>query len=154
MPLDNKLNILQLAALDPGLIRENVGVNREEVWRNYQKQANKSVARAENEYAEGNLVLFKRTNGEYSKMNPLDVGPYRVVKKYGPVNYGIEDPATNKSKIVHHDLLKPALFKQDANWFPGATSDYPHAPLSSRLFLPAGGEPPAQVENIFCVTRI
>ena len=54
-------------------------------------------------------------------MNPLDVSPYRGVKKYGPVNYGIEDPATKKSKIVHHDLLKPALSKQDANWFPGAT---------------------------------
>ena len=76
MPLDNKLNIPQQAALDPGLIRENVGVNREEARRNYQKQANKSVTRAENEYAEGDLVLFKRTQGEYLKMNPLDVGPY------------------------------------------------------------------------------
>ena len=75
MPLDNKLNIPQLAALDPGLIRENVGANREETRRNYQKQANKSVTRTENEYAEGDLVLFKRTHGEYPKMNPLDVGP-------------------------------------------------------------------------------
>ena len=98
MPLDNKLNIPQLAALDPGLIRENVEANREEAWRNYQKQANKSVTRAENEYAGGDLVLFKCTHGEYPKMNPLDVGPYRVVRKYEPVNYGIEDPATKKQK--------------------------------------------------------
>ena len=72
MSLDNKLNIPQLAALDPGLIREN----REEARRNYQKQANKSVTWAENEYAEGDFVPFKRTYGEYPKMNPLDVGPY------------------------------------------------------------------------------
>ena len=64
------------------------------------------------------------------------------------VNYGIEDPATKKSKIVHHDLLKPALSKQDANWLPGAMSDYPHAPLSRQLFLPAGGEPPVPTKTI------
>ena len=148
MPLDNKLNIPQLAAHDPGLIRENVGANREEARRNYQKQANKSVTRAENEYSEGGLVLLKRTHGKYPKMNPLDVGPYRVVRKYRPVNYGIEDPTTKKSKIVHHDLLEPALSKQDATWFPGATSDYPHAPRSSRLFLPTGGEPPISNKTI------
>ena len=56
------------------------------------------MTRAENEYAEGDLVLFKRTHGEYPKMNPLDVGPYTVVRKYGPVNYGIEDPTTKKIK--------------------------------------------------------
>ena len=125
-----------------------MGINREEARRNYQKQANKSVTRAENEYAEGDLVLFKSTHGEYPKISPLDVGSYRVVRKYVPVNYGIEDPATKKSKIVHYDLLKPALFKQNAIWFPGATSDYPHAPLRSRLFLPAGGEPPVPTKTI------
>ena len=148
IPLDNKLNIPQLAALDPGLICENVEANREEAWRNYQKQANKSVTRAENEYAEGDLVLFKCTHGEYPKMNPLDVGPYRVVRKYEPVIYGIEDPAIKKLKSVHHDLLKSALSKQDANWFPGTMSDYPLAPLSSQLFLPARGELPVPMKTI------
>ena len=106
------------------------------------------MTRAENEYSEGDLVLFKRTHREYPKMNPLDVGPYRVVRKYGPVNYGIEDPTTKKSKIVHHDLLKPALSKQDATWFPGTTSYCPHAPCSSRLFLSTGGEPPIPTKTI------
>ena len=81
-------------------------------------------------------------------MNPLDVGPYRVVRKYGPVNNRIEDPATKISKIVHHDFLKLALSKQDANWFPGTTLDHPHALLSSRLFLPTGGEPPVPTKTI------
>ena len=148
MPLDNKLDIPQLAALDPGLIRENVRVSREEARRNYQRQANKSVTRAENEYSEGDLALFKRTHGKYPKMNPLDMGPYRVVRKYGPVNYEIEDPTTKNSKIVHHDLLKSALSKQDATWFPGTTSDCPHAPCSSRLFLLTGGEPSIPTKTI------
>ena len=36
------------------------------------------------------------------------VGPYEVNKNIGPVNWGIKDITTGKSKIVHHDLLKPA----------------------------------------------
>ena len=36
-------------------------------------------------------------------------------KKIGPVNWGIIDLSTKKTKIVHHDLLKPALEKQDAS---------------------------------------
>ena len=80
-------------------------------------------------------------------MNPLDVGPYRVVRKYGPVNNGIEDPTTKKSKSIHHDLLKPALSKQDATWHQ-TTSDCPHALCSSQLFLLIGGELPIPTKTI------
>ena len=51
-------------------------------------------------------------------MNPHWIGPYVVIKKYGPVNWGIKDIVSGKTKVVHHDLLKPAKINCDTTIFP------------------------------------
>lgn len=50
-----------------------------------------------------------------------------MIKKIGPVNWSIMDPASKKTKIVHHDLLKPGRSNQDAS----ITLD--HSPGASAL---------------------
>lgn len=113
-PLDNKLGCNQSKEpVDTALLRLNVAANKEEAKRNYQTQANRTVRI--NEFRPGDLVLLKRTHGSYPKMNPIWVGPYLVIKKIGPVNWSIMDPASKKTKIVHHDLLKPGRREQDAS---------------------------------------
>ena len=112
-PLDNKFGINQETVLDANLVRANVSGNREDARAVYQKQANKTVQI--NEFENGDLVLLKRTHGSYPKMNPHWVGPFRVEKKVGPVNWAISDPTSGKTKIVHHDLIKQAGAKQDAS---------------------------------------
>ena len=116
--IDNKLGVnTNATAVDPNLVRQNINVNRSDARASYQKQANKSTRM--NHYNVGDLVLLKRTHGAHPKMNPYWVGPFEVIKRVGPVNWGILDQNSGKSKVVHHDLLKPALSKQDALITPG-----------------------------------
>ena len=114
--LDNKLMVDHPLPVDPVLIRKNITANRQEARKNYQQQANKST-RA-NSYKAGDLVILKRTHGSHPKMNPIWVGPYQIIKQIGPVNWAIRDQTSGKTKIVHHNLLKPALSKQDATITP------------------------------------
>ena len=53
-------------------------------------------------------VIIKRTYGEFPKMNPVwKKGPYHIVQQVGPVNYSVRN-AKGKTKVLHHDLIKPA----------------------------------------------
>ena len=69
-------------------------------------------------------------------MNPFWVGPYEIVKHVGPVNWAILERSTGKSKIVHHNLIKPALIKQDASILPTSSTRAPDNPLVSRIMVP------------------
>ena len=114
-PLDRLLDVEVDADLDIDMIWNNVALNKVDARAAYQKQANKTVKC--NEYITGDEVLLKQTHGKNPKLNPLWVGPYIVVKKIGPVNFAIQDKVTKKTKIVHHNLLKPAVSKCDATIF-------------------------------------
>ena len=61
---------------------------------------------------------MKRTHGSNPKMSPHYIGPCVVVKRYGPVNWGIEDQESRKSKVVHNDLLQLAGKIQNATILP------------------------------------
>jgi hypothetical protein len=105
-PLDNVLGLKGVREQDPKLIRQNVIANKEEARASYQKQANKECL--VNQYQIGDLVLLRRTHGCHPNMSPLYVGPYEIIKQVGPVNWGIVDRESGKTKIVHYDLLQPA----------------------------------------------
>ena len=118
LPLDNKLGVENSTnRLDPSMVRENVLENRAEARSRYQQQANKSLL--ENDYKVGDLVLLKRNHGDFPKINPKWEQLFEVVKRIGPVCWGIVNFADGKSKIVHHDQLMPAKVKQDATWTVG-----------------------------------
>jgi hypothetical protein len=119
LPLDRMLGMVgNDQVYDKAVLRESARLNKDEARHNYQKQANQSVV--VNSYNPGDEVLLKRTHGDNPKMNPLWVGPFVVVKQYGPVNWGIKDIATGKTKVVHHNLLKPAKVNCDTNIFPSS----------------------------------
>ena len=130
--IDNKLGVHSSSAIDKQLVRDNINANRCDARANYQKQANKSTR--VNPYNTNDMVLLKRTHGSHPKMNPYWVGPFKIIKQVGPVNWAILDQATGKSKIVHHDLLKPALTKQDATIIPELTYQ-PQSMSSSRIHI-------------------
>ena len=118
--LDNKLGVNgSFKSVDKAAVRLNAVANKMDASNAYRGQANK-VTKV-NEYKVGDHVLLKRTHGEHPKLNPFWVGPYQVEKKIGPVNWGIIDAATGKSKVVHHDLLKPAGKETNAQLLPHST---------------------------------
>ena len=110
--LDRLLGVDRDSELHVDLIRKNAALNREEARANYQKAANKN--NIVHDYKPGDEVV----HGEHPKLNPLSVGPFLVVKKIGPVNFAIQDTESGKTKIVHHDLLRPAGYKNDASILP------------------------------------
>ena len=56
----------------------------------------------------GQEVLIKRNFGKYPKLSvKWNEGPYKIIKKVGPVNFAVEN-AKGVSKILHHNNLKPA----------------------------------------------
>ena len=114
--LDNVLGVDNMQVRDPSLVRENVVANKADARASYQSQKNKTIKL--NNYKVGDLVLLKQTHGSNPKMSPRYIGPYVVVKRYGPVNWGIEDQESRKSKVVHHDLLQPAGKIQNATILP------------------------------------
>jgi hypothetical protein len=128
------LGIAHDGKYDVDVLRQNAKLNREESRNNYQKQANQKLV--QNNFKIGDDVLLLRTHGANPKINPIWVGPYLVVRSIGPVNWGIMDKATKKTKVVHHNLLKPALTKCDATVYPshkqGTCSD---GDLFSRVFI-------------------
>ena len=120
LPIDNRLGINTTGPkLDLNAIRENARLNRLEAQKNYKRQYDKKTNI--NLYEIGDEVLLKRSHGKFPKLNPKWIGPFTVVKRVGPVNWGIKDSA-GKTKIVHHDLLKPALSKRDATITPSTTN--------------------------------
>ena len=77
--------------------------NKTDARASYQSQKNKTIKL--NDYKVGDLVLLKRTHGSNPKMSPRYIGPYVVVKRYGPVNWGIEDQESRKSKVVPNPVM-------------------------------------------------
>ena len=70
-----------------------------------------------NKFEKGDLVYKLNTKirvGQSTKLQPIYVGPYLVVKVLSPVLYQIEG---NKSKMVlHHDRLRPCTNDQIPLW--------------------------------------
>ena len=150
LALDNKLGVdTGKERLDPTLLRENIILNREEARSNYQRQANKSVK--ENAYEIGDWVLLKRNHGENPKMNPKWDQLFEVVKKVGPVCWGIVNFSDGKSKIVHHDQLLPAGIKQDARWTIGGGRDNTETdishPVVGKIHIPNVEHPAPQAQT-------
>ena len=92
--------------------------SQESYKRHYDKSSNTII----NTFVPGDKVLVKRTSGSHVKLNPkwLD-GPYTIEKKIGPVNYAVSN-SKGVSKILHHNLLKPALELHE----PTKTPDFNH----------------------------
>ena len=124
LPIDSKLQIKAAnEKCSTEAIHMNVDLNRFEAKANYQKQANKNLV--ENEFKVGDQILLKRTHGAHAKANPYWVGPYTVTKKLGQVNWEIKDELSNKTKVVHHNLIKPALKVQNATIVPSTDFSLP-----------------------------
>ena len=125
LPVDNfvKLDKVMQSSIDPGIIQENADLNRKEAQANYKRRHDKSIL--ENKFAVGDEVLLKRTFGKYPKMNvKWREGPYKIMKKVGPVNWAISN-AKGQTKVYHHDMLMPALCKQDAECTPNSATQPP-----------------------------
>ena len=138
LPIDNRFGVDKIGSeIDRDAIRKNAELNRKEARSSYKKQHDKNTS--VNEFQVGQAVLLKRTHGKYPKMNPKWIGPYTIVKRVGPVNWGIENNY-GKTKIVHHNLLKPALVKQDASHTPSSpvnNSDNVQSPFYSSVLIPS-----------------
>ena len=133
LPLDNKLGVNQREAQDPQLVRQNIPLNKHDSRLSYQKQANKTTN--VNKYQVGDWVLLRRNHGEYPKMHPIWDEMFQISKKIGTSCWGIVNFVSGKSKIVHHDQIKPAGTKQDASMVMGSSAPVqnPHAPVGRVL---------------------
>ena len=108
LPIDNFTEVsLPKESVDPKVIQANAEANRKEAKKSYKQTYDRNLT--VNTFQVGDEVLMKRNHGKYPKINPkwLD-GPYTVVKKIGPVNYGIVN-SKGEGKVLHHNKLKPAL---------------------------------------------
>lgn len=107
LPIDNCVGITDLGEKrDPLLIQENAKLNRIDAAKNYKVQHDKRAH--ETSFEVGQEVLIKRNFGKYPKLSvKWNEGPYKIIKKVGPVNFAVEN-AKGVSKILHHNNLKPA----------------------------------------------
>ena len=113
LPIDNFMQLKSVGEpLDQETVRSYAKGNVAEAKQQYKEYYDtKAVV---NKYAEGQEVLVKRTHGKYPKLSPNWVrGPYHIVKKVGPVNYWVVN-GEGKGKLLHHNLIKPALKKVEA----------------------------------------
>jgi hypothetical protein len=71
------------------------------------------------QYKVGDSVWYLdelRSVDESSKLRPLYTGPYIIVQKLGEVDYKIQFDPSGRSRIVHHDKLKPYVGSQKISW--------------------------------------
>ena len=109
LPIDNFTEVsLPKESVDPKVIQANAEANRKEAKKSYKQTYDRNLT--VNTFQVGDEVLMKRNHGKYPKINPkwLDGPLNTVVKKVGPVNYGIEN-SKGEGKVLHHNKLKPAL---------------------------------------------
>ena len=97
--------------VEPAIVQEDADKNRDEAKMSYKREHDKD---ASNQVLEvGQRVLVKRTHGKFPKAAVKWVdGPFILTKKVGPVNWAVTD-AAGKSKIKHHNLIRPALEKRE-----------------------------------------
>ena len=85
------------------------------------------------DYKTGQKVWLKikySKTGEQKKCAPRHDAPWKVMEKLcNSVNFSIKNDKTNKSKVVHHDRLKPAYL--ESNPHQGGVVQ----PLDVQLFL-------------------
>ena len=110
LPMDNFMGLsdTRQEKIDKSLIESVAIRNWREAQESYKKEYDTHLII--NEYAAGQEVLVKRTHGKYPKIAPNWVqGPFHVVRKIGPVNWEVKEEKTGKSRVLHHNLLKPVL---------------------------------------------
>ena len=108
LPIDNFMQLKSVGEpLQPEAVKDFAKTNVAEAKQQY--KAYYDTKAVVNTYTEGQEVLVKRTYGKYPKLAPnWTNGPYHVVKKLGPVNYWVKN-GKGKSRLLHHNMLKPAL---------------------------------------------
>ena len=118
LPIDNIINIPRLfdEELDQDTVQQNARLNRQEARSNYKAAYDKKTCMQK--FVAGQRVLVKRTHGKYPKISVSWVdGPFKIVKKIGPVNWVVSDDK-GKSKVLHHNLIKDAGIRLESTNHP------------------------------------
>ena len=145
LPIDNYTGLEFIGEdLERVEVQKRADVNRREARETFKKRHdNKTNV---NMYEPEEEVIIKRTFGEFPKMNPVwKEGPYHIVQQVGPVNYAVRN-AEGKTKVLHHDLIKPAGVNRIASLTPlNVLSESPEVELDWRAGLPMAITAPAPI---------
>ena len=116
LPIDNYYNLEAIGdVIPPDVVQKDAKANRYDAQIAYKKEHDKK-ANTKIELKVGDTVLLKRNFGKYPKMAVKWLyGPYKLIKKIGPVNWGVANK-DNHEKVYHQDLLKPAGISTDPNF--------------------------------------
>ena len=145
LPIDNYTGLEFIGEdLERVEVQKRADVNRREARETFKKRHdNKTNV---NMYKPEEEIIIKRTYGEFPKMNPVwKEGPYHIVQQVGPVNYSVRN-AKGKTKVLHHDLIKPAGVNRIASLTPlNVLSESPEVDLDWRAGLPMAITAPAPI---------
>ena len=107
LPIDNHYQLEVIGdKLPPEVVQADANANRTDAKISYKIQYDKKAVACTTLQA-GDAVLLKRTYGEYPKMSVKWRDGYTLIKKFGPVNWVVEN-REKIQKVYHQDLIKLA----------------------------------------------